>query len=230
MTTLKLIEKEHLVDNVWAFRFEIIPPFTWTAGQFIYVELPQANPDQEGTKRWFTVSAAPYQGIVQITTRITETTFKQALSKIEIGGTDLQLIDKPDGDFVWEETDLPRIFVAGGIGITPFYSIIKQRVHDGLPINVTLVYGARNEDSVPFKDEFNDWSENDPNFNITYVTGEPLTAEKLATIKPDLNTSLVYLSGPEPMIEALGDQLKAAGLPEKQLKQDFFPNYTEENY
>ncbi|HKR81454.1 MAG TPA: FAD-dependent oxidoreductase [Candidatus Saccharimonadales bacterium] len=227
---LKLVEKEHLVDNVWAFRFAMSEPFTWTPGQFIRVELPHNNPDKEGTKRWFTVSAAPYQGIVQITTRVTDSTFKQALSNIPIGGEDLQLLEKPDGDFVWQDSQLPLIFVAGGIGITPFYSIIKQRVHDGQPINVSLIYGARSEDTIPFKDEFDHWHSEHPEFTVTYVAGEPLTAEKLASIKPGLNQSLVYVSGPEPMVEALGDQLKAAGLPESQLKQDFFPNYTEQNY
>lgn len=230
MTVITLIEKEHLVDNVWAFRFKLEPPFTWTAGQFIYVELPHENPDKEGTKRWFTVSSAPYQGIAQITTRVTESTFKQALNALEIGSTKLKLIDKPDGDFVWEHSDSPIIFVAGGIGITPFYSILKQRVHDGLPINISLIYGARSEDSIPFKDTFNTWAETYPDFTVTYVTGEPLTAKRIAAINPQLNKSLVYVSGPEPMVEALGKELLAAGLPEKQLKQDFFPNYTEKNY
>ena len=66
---LKLIEKEHLVDNVWAFRFKPSEPLVWTAGQYVRVELPHENPDGEGVKRWFTNSAAPYEGILQITTR-----------------------------------------------------------------------------------------------------------------------------------------------------------------
>ncbi|HET8670947.1 MAG TPA: YHS domain-containing protein [Candidatus Saccharimonadales bacterium] len=77
---LKLIEKEVLVDNVWAFRFEPTAPLEWIAGQFIRVELPHDNPDAEGTKRWLTVSSAPYEEIIQITTRVTGSTFKQALA------------------------------------------------------------------------------------------------------------------------------------------------------
>jgi ferredoxin-NADP reductase len=226
---LKLIEKEHLVDNVWAFRFQPNEPLVWTAGQFVQVELPHDNPDGEGTQRWFTNSAAPYEGILQITTRVTDTTFKQALSKLEAGDEALQLIAAPDGDFVWEDTQRPLVFVAGGIGVTPFRSILKQRAHDDLPLNVTLVYGSRTAD-VPFKDELDQWAAKDSQFKITYVAGEPLTAEKLASLVPQLHESLVYLSGPEPMVEALGDALKTQGLPEAQLKQDFFPNYNEHNY
>ncbi len=225
---LKLIEKENLVDNIWAFRFEPTTPVTWIAGQFIRVELPHDNPDDEGAKRWFTVASAPFESIVQITTRVTGSTFKQALATLSIGDR-LPLLEKPDGDFVWEDSDKPLIFVAGGIGVTPFRSILKQRIHDHQPLNVTLIYGNRT-DAIVFKDEFDSYATQDSEFKVRYITGEPLTAAKLAELVPNLNASLVYISGPEPMVEKLGDELKAAGLPEVQLKQDFFPNYNAENY
>lgn len=227
--TLTLFEKEHLVDNIWAFRFKPSEPLTWVAGQYVRVELPHDNPDDEGTKRWFTNSAAPYEGILQITTRVTDTTFKQTLFQLEIGSTNLQLIEAPEGDFVWQNSELPIVFVAGGIGVTPFRSIIKQRIHDNQPVNVSLVYGSRTPE-VPFKNELTEWMSADPTLKVHYVSGDPLTAENLAAEVPTLNSSLVYLSGPEPMVEALGDGLKSRGLPEAQLKQDFFPNYDENNY
>ena len=227
--TLTLFEKEHLVDNVWAFRFKPSEPLTWIAGQYVRVELPHDNPDEEGTKRWFTDSAAPYEGILQITTRVTDTTFKQALSKLEIGSTALQLIEAPEGDFVWQDSDLPVVFVAGGIGVTPFRSILKQRMHDERPTKVILVYGSRTPD-VPFRDELEKWIKTDPHLEVHYISDKPLTTDSLVEIVPELNGSLVYLSGPEPMVEALGDDLKKYGLPVSQLKQDFFPNYDKNNY
>ncbi len=225
---LTLLEKVHLVDNVWAFRFRPNGPFDWTAGQYVRVELPHENPDDEGTKRWFTNSAAPFERIMQITTRITGSTFKQALSDLEPGG-ELQLIENPEGDFVWQDSKLPIVFVAGGIGVTPFHSILKQRVHDGLPLNVTLVYGGRTPD-VPFKDEITAWQAADPNLKVHYVVGKPLTAENLAKAVPALNQSFVYVSGPEPMVQALSADLAKHGLPEVQIKRDEFPNYDTTNY
>jgi ferredoxin-NADP reductase len=225
---LKLINKEHLVDNVWAFRFQPSKPLTWIAGQYVRVELPHENPDKEGTKRWFTNSAAPYEGIVQITTRVTESTFKQTLSKLEIND-ELQLIEAPEGDFVWQDSDWPIVFIAGGIGVTPFYSILRQRAHDHLPLNATLIYGSRTED-VPFKEELTQWFAADSNLIVKYVVGEPLTAKKLSELEPNLNQSLVYLSGPEPMVDTLGAELKSHGLPEVQFKHDSFPHYNERNY
>lgn len=225
---LTLLEKEHVIDNVWVFRFKPSGPFVWTAGQYVRVELPHNNPDKEGTRRWFTNSAAPYEGVMQITTRITNSTFKQALAKLQLGDS-LQLIENPGGDFVWQDSELPIVFVAGGIGITPFHSILKQRAHDKQPLNVTLIYGSRTPD-VPFKEELAQWANADPAFKVHYVVGAPLTAQSVADLVPNLNESLVYLSGPEPMVEALGDDLKKHGMPEARLKQDFFPNYTEANY
>jgi ferredoxin-NADP reductase len=225
---LTLIEKAHLVDNVWAFRFKPEGPFDWTAGQYVRVDLPHENPDTEGTKRWFTNSAAPFEGIMQITTRVTETTFKQALSKLE-PGDELQLIEDPEGDFVWQDSELPIVFVAGGIGITPFRSILKQRVHDGQPLDVTLVYGSRTTD-VPFKDELEQWQSANPGLHVHYIVGAPLTAEAIAEVVPDLNQSLVYVSGPEPMVQALSSDLAKHGLPAEQLETDEFPNYDQTNY
>ena len=68
---LKLVEKQPMIDNVWAFVFEPEEPQEYTAGQYVRVQLDHDNPDNEGPKRFFTNSAPPYEGVVQITTRLT---------------------------------------------------------------------------------------------------------------------------------------------------------------
>jgi ferredoxin-NADP reductase len=224
MGKLKLLEKNHLTDNVWSFVFEAHPQIHWTAGMFIRVELKHNNPDPEGTKRWFTVSAAPFEGHPQITTRITESTFKQALVAVPIGG-EVDLLEGPEGDFIWEDRGLPMVFVAAGIGITPFRSILAERNHKRQPLGVTLIYGNRN-DQIPFKDEFDGFVAAHPELKIQYITGL-VTAGRVMELLPNLRECLVYVSGPEPMVEAIGDQLREMGMPDANLKQDFFPNYTE---
>lgn len=227
-TALRLLEKKHLVDNIWAFRFTPDQPLSWTPGQFIRVEITHDNPDSEGTKRWFTISSTPHDGFIQITTRITDTTFKQALAALETGQT-IKLIEQPDGDFVWQESDKPLVLVAGGIGITPFYSMLKARGHSGQPVSATLIYNGRT-DELPFKAEFEEASQRHPEFTVHYVIGEPLTAKRLAELVPDINASQVYISGPESMVEALGKQLEENGITNDNLHQDFFPHYSEANY
>lgn len=225
---LTLKNKEHLVDNIWAFRFAPDRPLTWTPGQFIRVEIPHENPDEEGTKRWFTISSIPHDGFVQITTRITGTTFKQALASLAISGK-VRLIGQPDGDFVWQESDRPLVFVAGGIGSTPFYSMLKARGRSGQSVSATLIYNGRTDD-LPFKAEFEEASKRHPEFTVRYVIGELLTAGKLTELVPDIKLSLVYISGPESMVETLGKQLENNGLPRESLRQDFFPHYNEADY
>ena len=226
--TLTLASKENLVDNVWAFRFEADTPISWTPGQFIRIELPHDNPDDEGTKRWFTISSTPHDGYIQITTRVTDTTFKQALAALPIGGT-INLVEQPDGDFVWQESEKPLVFIAGGIGITPFYSMLKARGHSGQPVSATLIYNGRT-DELPFKVEFEEASRRHPEFKVHYVIGEQLTTEKLTELVPNISSSQVYISGAESMVEALGKQLEENGLANDNLHQDFFPHYNEESY
>lgn len=226
--TLRLKEKEHLTDNIWAFRFTADQPLSWIPGQFIRIEIPHDNPDDEGTKRWFTVSSSPHDGFIQITTRVTGTTFKQALATLEVGGV-VQLIEQPDGDFVWLESDKPLVLVAGGIGITPFYSMLKALGHSGQAVSATLIYNGRT-DELPFKVEFEEASRRHPEFKVHYVIGEQLTTEKLTELVPNISSSQVYISGAESMVEALGKQLEENGLANDNLHQDFFPHYNEESY
>lgn len=226
--TLRLKEKEHLTDNIWVFRFTADQPLSWTPGQFIRIEIPHDNPDEEGTKRWFTISSTPHDGFIQVTTRVTSTTFKQALAALAVGD-EVQLIEQPDGDFVWQESDKPLVFIAGGIGITPFYSMLKARGHSGQPVSATLIYNGRT-DELPFKVEFEEASRRHLEFKVHYVIGEQLTTEKLTELVPNISSSQVYISGAESMVEALGKQLKENGLANDNLHQDFFPHYNEESY
>lgn len=226
---LKLVDKTLLTDNVWAFVFAPEEPQDYTAGEYIRVQLDHENPDDEGPKRFFTNSAPPYQGAVQITTRVTNSTFKQALNNLSVGDESLQMIKPHEGDFVWEDSDKPIIFVAAGIGVTPYYSILLQRVHEGQKIPVTLLYAGRNE-MLPWRDEFAALEESNPEFKVEYQIGEHVTAEGLAKRYPNLNDSVVYISGPEAMVDEVGEALKKNGLPEDQLKQDWFPNYDDSSY
>ena len=226
---LALRDKAYMIDNVWAFVFEPEEPLEYTAGEYVRVRLDHENPDDEGPKRFFTNSAPPYQGVVQITTRLTDSTFKQALNGLRTGDNQLVMIEPHDGDFVWEDSDKPIILVAAGIGVTPYYSILMQRVHEGKDIPCTLLYAGRSE-LLPWRNEFAALEESHPEFKVEYQIGEHVTAENLQKRFPDLNDSIVYLSGPEPMVEDVGNQLRENGLPKDQLKQDWFPNYDDTSY
>ena len=226
---LKLTDKTYMIDNIWAFVFSADEEIDYSAGEYVRVQLNHDNPDEKGPKRFFTNSAPPYEGVIQITTRLTGSTFKDALGQLSVGDDALQLIKPHEGDFVWRDTDKPILFVAAGIGVTPYYSILMQRVYEGKDIPVTLLYNGRSE-LLPWRNEFAALQEANPEFKVEYQIGERITPENLHEQFPKLNESLVYLSGPEPMVEDVGEGLKQLGLPEDQLMQDWFPNYDGGNY
>lgn len=226
---LALVSKTNLVGNIWSFVFEPESVQNYEAGQYVRVQLDHPNPDEKGPKRFFTNSAAPHEGVVQICTRLTGSTFKNALSRLEPGDELLEMLKPHEGDFVWQDSERPILFVAAGIGVTPYHSILKERTHDGLNIPATLLYNGRDYD-LPWKDYFGELSGSHPEFSVVYQIDERVSVETLRSRFPLLNESLVYLSGPEQMVDDVGEELKGAGLPEDQLKQDWFPNYDESSY
>jgi glycine betaine catabolism B len=223
-TILTLIKKQPVGGNVWSFIFEPSQPLTWIAGQFIRVELSYPTPDAEGTKRYFTIASAPHESHIQLSTRLTNSSFKQALAELPPDGQ-LNLLDHPAGDFIWPQTDKPIILVAQGIGITPFYSMLKSRSHHNQPLNASLFHTSRTNDT-PFRTELTSLAKTHPELRLTFATG-PITASGLTGQYPGLADSLVYVSGPGTIIELLGPPYD---LPPSSLKQDFFPNYAATSY
>jgi ferredoxin-NADP reductase len=229
---MKLIYKEQLVKpgNVNRFVFTPEKPLSWQPGQFIHYTVPHEHADDRGDERWFTISSAPFEKDVWITTRITPekgSSFKQTLLSLKPG----QAIetDSPDGDFTIDDPHKNHVFIAGGIGITPFRSIISQLHHDGEDINIELLYANRDANNIPFKDELDAISRQHENFNITYFNADNKideTAVRNSAAK--LNDPVYYVSGPEPMVEAFTEMLDNMGIEEIRMKFDYFPGYEAE--
>ena len=107
--------------------------------------------------------------------------------------------------------------------------MLKARDQSGQPMTATLIYNGRTSD-LPFIAYFDEATVRHPEFTVHYITGEQLTAKRLAKLIPDVNSSKVYISGPEMMVESLGKQLNNNGLSSDNLNQDFFPNYSDSDY
>ena len=224
ITKLKLVNKIKEEGNAVTFQFEK-KDLNWTPGQYEVYTLPSAGDKTEDNKRYFTISSAPSERTVNITTRITDTKFKQALNNLEIGD-EIERSDI-DGDFIWED-DIPeeKIFVAAGIGITPFRSILVERKNTGKKLNVKLLYFNRTSEII-FQDELKELSKDHPEFQVEFIVGERVSAESILSRIPDTNNKMIYLTGPEPMVESVGEALKQKGI---KIKQDWFPGYDEKNF
>jgi ferredoxin-NADP reductase len=135
-------------------------------------------------------------------------------------------VDDPEGDFTVEDLSREYVFVAGGIGITPFRSILNQLHHDGKEIRVELLYANRDEANIPFKGELEAISQAHEGFNITYFIGDNHIDEAaLKHAGAKLNDPVYYVSGPEPMVEAFKATLENMGVDEAHAKFDYFPGY-----
>jgi ferredoxin-NADP reductase len=222
---LKLVDKKQEDNNIYTFTFQPNKSASWQPGQYLQIKLDHSNPDQRGVDRWFTIASAPHENLVKITTRYAEvqkSTFKQALQKLLIGET--VEAEEPEGDFVIEDLSKKYILIAGGIGITPYYAILKQLEFEGKSINADLIYISRDK-SLIFIDEFNSMHKKNSAFCIHPYPGDKrLTDEELKGIK-DLENAVVYISGPKTMVGYYRDKLQELGLRGDQLKVDFFPGY-----
>ncbi len=222
---LTLLSKDNLISNIWSFHLKPEQPVTWQPGQYMYYELKHEGSDDRGEKRWFTIASAPSEGFLQITTRFAgkeSSSFKKMLFNLPLG-SELEATG-PEGDFTLNDTSRSVIFVAGGIGITPFRSIIRELANQSQKIPITLVYANR-DDQFVFKDEFDEISGTHPEFTVHYLPNQQLDVATIEKTVPDFREQVLYLSGPELMVEAVGDALRAAGHSDKKLKQDFFPGY-----
>jgi ferredoxin-NADP reductase len=226
---LKLIEKREETPNVTTFIFDPQEELSWKPGQYLHYVLHHLPTDDRGSDRWFTNAAALYENHVQITTRhATErsSTFKQKLFALK-EGKNIEITGVM-GDFTLEDPEKDHVFIAGGIGITPFRSILKQLDHDKKPINVTLLY-ANHDQNIVFKEELEILASQNPNFRIHYIfSPEHIDEEKIKELIPDIMNPTFYVSGPEPMVDTLIDVLKKMGITEDHIKGDWFPGYPAE--
>lgn len=218
--------------NIRTFFFEPEKPVAYTAGQFIELTLPHNNPDSRGIKRWFTLSSSPAHNLISITTKIAPengSSFKNALQVLKPG--DELTISDPMGDFVLPKImQTPLVFVALGIGITPFLSILQWLADTGESRPIRLLHAISSEDEITFQDVFER-----TNQHVTYIVSKPsaswggerghVTAEMILGLEEPDNYTLVYISGPEAVVERLNKDLQTAGLNKNQIVGDYFPGY-----
>lgn len=223
---LKFTDRKKEAGDAVSHIFEPVEPMSWTAGQFLIYFLPHEKEDVRGKQRFFTISSAPFENHVMLTTRIfaqNVSTFKQTLEKLKPG--DLVDVKGPDGDFTLTEPDKDYVFIAGGIGITPFRSILKQLGHEGKNFNVELLYANKTDEFV-FKEELEKIAGEHPSFKIKYIISpQHVDEDYIKQNVQDYKNKTFYVSGPEAMVESLFEMLKGMGIAEENIKTDYFPGY-----
>lgn len=221
--------------NIGSFYFLTDSPLQFTAGQFVQLTIPHENPDERGEKRWFTLSSSPTQDKVCITTKFAAghgSSYKEALRTLKPGFN--LTMGNPMGDFVLPKSvETPLIFVAGGIGVTPFLSMLQWLKDTGEERPIKMLQAVSTEDDIAFQDIFDAAKQ-----HATIVVARPstawggergrLSAEMVLGIERPSPDTLLYISGPEQLVESLTADLQQAGVNKQQIVGDYFPGYADD--
>ena len=236
--TLTLKEKNKLSEDVCQFVFSPGYKLSFDAGQYMEWTLNHKNPDSRGSRRYFTIASSPTEKNIILTTKFAKesSTFKKELFDLNIGKTLLSA--QIEGDFTLPKDPKQKIvWIAGGIGVTPYRSMAKFISDSGLKRDVVLLYSARRPKDLVYKNLFDSMKDKIGLKNIYIVNdADGLTLQndtKVGLINAELIQKEIldykerrfYISGPEGMVEAFEGMLKGIGVPGDQIQTDFFPGY-----
>jgi ferredoxin-NADP reductase len=228
-------EKREVARGTLLVVFDAGERFDFRPGQYFWVELlDPPYTDDRGPRRHISVVLSPTEGgDVGLATRLRDSAFKRSLAQLEIG--DAVDVEPPKGEFrLPEDTGRDYVFVAGGIGITVFRSMLRYIADEQLPYRVTLIYSNRDRASTAFLDELQELEGRIPGFRlIVTMTGDPEWEGESARVDADFfrkhlaeTRGYTYLlAGPPPMVEGVVDELKRVGVPEEQILPDGFSGY-----
>jgi ferredoxin-NADP reductase len=232
-----LVGRELVAERTMTFRFAKPGDWDYRAGQFIDITLiDPPETDAEGNTRGFSISSAPSEDVITITTRLRDTAFKRVLRTLPIGTA--VRVEGPFGDLRLHHASRPAVVLTGGIGITPFRSILLEAIHaGGLPYPVVVFYANRRPSDAAFLDEIRELARQDA--NLTFVptmsgleSAEPWEGERghidaamLQRHFDGMTGAIYYLTGPPGMVNGLRTMLVDAGVDEDDIRTEEFTGY-----
>src|SRR4051794_24006192 len=232
----KIKEKREVAKGTLMVVFDLLgEEVEFEAGQYFWVTLlDPPYDDEKGPRRHITVVTSPTErGVLGLCTRLRDSAFKKTLAELEVG--DEVEVEPPKGDWALpEDTSRPYVFIAGGIGITVFHSMLHYIADTGEPYRVTLVYSNRDRESTPFLAELQEFERTLPDFRLVLTMtqdegweGESryIGADLLRDQLGDVAEPTYLIAGPPPMVESVVEALSSAGVPEEQVLPDRFSGY-----
>jgi ferredoxin-NADP reductase len=228
-------EKREVAKGTLFVTFELASDeVDWTPGEYFWVELlDPPHEDEKGPRRHITVVTSPTEGHLGLATRIRDTAFKRSLVEMPEGSA--VDVEQPKGSFTLpEDTSKRYAFVAGGIGITPFRSMLRYIADKDLDYDITLVYSNRDIESTAFLDELKELESVVPRCRVIFtMTEDPswdgdtrmLDADVLRALLRHLESFHFMIAGPPPMAKSVEASLLEAGLSEDQVQSDSFSGY-----
>jgi ferredoxin-NADP reductase len=235
---VKLKIRHEVALETMAFHFEKPAGFCFTPGQSIDMTLTNPHEtDAEGNMRSFSIASAPHEDMLMVATRMRSTAFKRVLATMPLGSE--VTIESPSGDLTLHH-DVARtaVFLAGGIGITPFRSMLVWAAKEQLPQHLVLFYSNRRPEDAPFLDELHTLAKKNPNYMLIATmtdmakSHQPWSGETGQVSKDMLSkyvngatSPIYYIAGPPAMVKGLHATLNKAGVGDGDIRTEEFAGY-----
>jgi len=234
----KLEGRHEVAERTMAFQFEKPAGFTFKPGQ--YMDITLVNPpetDREGNSRTFSIASAPQEETLMIATRLRGSAFKRVLRTIPLQSE--VTIDGPFGNFQLHNNPArAAVFLAGGIGITPFRSIVVRAAKDALPHQIVLFYSNRRPEDAPFLDELLHLQKENANYRLVATMTDMAKSKRkwegetgyidsamLEKYLKGVPAPIYYIAGPPEMVSGLHSMLNAAGIDDDDIRLEDFAGY-----
>ena len=221
------------------FAFATDQPLQYQPGQYIEVTLPHSKPDDRGNRRYFTLASSPTEPNLHIGAKFypNGSTFKRAMQSMS-GNTPVA-VEQVAGDFTLPADATRKLaFIAGGIGVTPFRSMVKYLIDTNDHRSVGMLYAERQVSELAYTDVF-EQARRQLGIAVTYTVTSQTSAipagvatgyidmAMIRRVMPDYGERLFYISGPHQMVADTKRILLAMGVQRKNIKIDFFPGYAQ---
>lgn len=234
---IKLKDKIQLSTDIFEFVFTPNKKMAFNAGQYMEWTLGYPHPDSRGNRRYFTLASSPTENNLRIGVKFypQSSSYKKALRN-SVGS--IMVASGLAGEFTLPKDENKKlVFLAGGIGVTPFRSMVKYLLDTNQSRDVVLFYSNNTKEEIVYQDIF---AEAQRRFGLKVVytltdlnhippgwNGETgyINEQIIKTEVADFKERFFYLSGPHSMVNAFEKVLKGIGVPSSQIKTDFFPGY-----
>lgn len=229
--------KNKVAENTYEYVFRTNQKLTYKAGQYLEWTLPHKKADMRGNRRYFTIASSPTEKHLRVGVRIEEksSSFKRKLA--DVTPADTIVASQLTGDFTLPEDEEKKlVFIAGGIGITPFRSMIKYLLDNNEQRSLVLFYANKTVEEIAYKEIFEQGRaiglkpvyvlsnlEKVP-ANWSGKTGR-IDEKMILDEVPDFKKRTFYVSGPNAMVDAYKHLLKKMGIPQNQIVTDYFPGF-----
>lgn len=232
---LKLTDRREIARGTLVFDFEKPAGFTFKPGQYGgFTLINPSETDVNGITRRFSLLSSPDDAQIAIATRIQTSAYKQELNRLPIG-SEIKFAG-PTGTFtLHEDTSTPAVFIAGGIGITPFYSMIKHAAQHHSSQKMTLFYGNQTPADAAFLHDLLTLQRDHAPFTCVATMAYPdaswqgetgfITHTLIKKYVTDLFAPVYYVCGSPAMVTSLQETLVEMGIDENKIHVEDFPGY-----